>query len=408
MTVVATARTPQDQPLSVALMRGIPEYVGPSVRQFADALEAGFRHRPDFDLQSLALHELGLVRRLSGGSDPRLLAGAENVFDSFVRYPLSIRRATRGWVSVYHIIDQWYGHLAAFLPRQRTVVSCQDLILAKYHELDTDHRPSRRDRVRFAANIHLLDRVAHVVASTHAVKSDLIRLQGVPPERISVVAKGVAPQMRPLDRSRVELRATVPGTPGPIILHVSTGWPYKNVAGTLQVLAALRERGLAPTLLRVGTPLTKSDLALAERLSLTPRIIELGTIDQRRLVEVYNLADVLLFPSLDEGFGRPPVEAMACGTPVVTSAAPALLEVVGDAGLHAGASDVAGLARAVEAVLSDPELAAGLRARGLKRAQRYTWQATVDGYAAVYEQIARGTDRDQRARIRRLGAGAAG
>jgi glycosyltransferase involved in cell wall biosynthesis len=409
MTVLSEARpAPHDQPLRVALLRGIPECVGPSVRQFADALETGFAHRPDVELRSLVLHELGLVRQLSRGSNPRLLAGAENVLDSFVRYPLSIRRATGTWVTVFHIIDQWYGHLAAFVPRQRTVVSCQDLILAKYHELDTDHRPPRRDRVRFAASIHYLDRVAHVVCSTHAVKSDLTRSRGVAPERISVVAKGVPPQMRPLDRSREALRATLPGRPGPIVLHVSTGWPYKNVAGTLHVLAALRERGLTPTLLRVGIPLTTSENALAKRLRLTPWIIELGTIDQQRLVEVYNLADVLLFPSLDEGFGRPPVEAMACGTPVVTSTAPALIEVVGDAGLHAGANDAAGLARAVEAVLGDPGLAAGLRARGLERASRYTWDATVQAYAAVYEQVARGAGRDPGAHASSLAAGAAG
>jgi hypothetical protein len=217
MTVLSETRAaPQNQPLRVALLRGIPEYVyvGPSVRQFGDALEAGFAHRSDVRLQSLVLHELGLVRRLSRGSNPHLIAGAENLLDSFIRYPLSIRRATGGRVSMFHIIDQWYGHLAAFVPRQRTVVSCQDLILAKYPELDTSHRASRRDRVRFATSVHLLDRVAHVVCSTDAVKSDLIRLRGVPPERISVVAKGVAPQMRPLERSREELRAMLPGRPG--------------------------------------------------------------------------------------------------------------------------------------------------------------------------------------------------
>ena len=99
---------------------------------------------------------------------------------------------------------------------------------------------------------------------------------------------------------------------------------------------------------------------------------------------------------------------MACGTPVVTSTAPALVEVVGDAGLQAGAHDVAGLARAVEAVLVGPELAAGLRARGLERAQRYTWQATVEGYAAVYERVARGAGRNPRAPAPSLAAGAAG
>jgi glycosyltransferase involved in cell wall biosynthesis len=379
-------------PLPVALLRGIPEHVGSSVRQFADALEQGFRTGRDVELIPIELPELGLARRLSRGRQPPWpVAGAENVLDAFLRYPLSIRRATRGRpMPVYHVIDQWYGHLAAWLPPNRTIVSCQDLILAKYPELDTDHRPTRRDRWRFAASTGLLHRVAHVVCSTQAVKADLMRLKGVAPDRISVVPKGIAAGMRPLpETSATPLGARAPAAAGALVLHVSSGWPYKNVEATIRVIAALRERGVEAKLVRVGVPLTERERRLAERLRVMPWIGDYGWVDEQRLTELYNAADVLLFPSLDEGFGRPPLEAMACGTPVVTSTAPALVEATGDAALHAAANDVAGLARAVEAVLSRPSLAADLRARGLRRASRFTWPATVDAYAEIYERVAR-------------------
>lgn len=380
--------------LRVALLRGIPEYLSASVSHLADELEAGFAARGDIELVPISMHELGLVRALSAGREPppRLAAGVENVLDSFVRYPLAIRRATTGRrIAVHHVIDQWYGHLAAWLPRERTLVSCQDLILAKYPELPGTHRATRRDRLRFAASVALLDRVAHVVCSTEATKRDLVRLRGVSPQRISVIPKGVGTIMRPLGGDRAARRASVAEPAQRIVLHVSTGWPYKNVEATLRVLAALRrDRGAAVVLVRVGVPLSESERELVRRLGVGEAVRDLGWVSDARLVELYDAADVLLFPSLDEGFGRPPVEAMACGTPVVISTAPALLEVVGDAGLSAGPNDVAGLASAVEAVLEQPTLARDLRERGLRRARRYTWEAAVSAYAEVYRLVARG------------------
>ena len=106
-----------------------------------------------------------------------------------------------------------------------------------------------------------------------------------------------------------------------------------------------------------------------------------------RLVELYNAADVLLFPSFYEGYGWPPLEAMACGTPVVTSDAPSLVEVVGDAGLQAPAHDTGALAAAVRAVIESTELAAGLRRRGIERAAQFTWQRTIDGFAEAYALV---------------------
>jgi glycosyltransferase involved in cell wall biosynthesis len=372
-------------PIYVALLRGLAGRLGPSVLEFVDALELGFSRRTDIEMQGEGLRPLGLAGAVGSSG---LLAGAEDALDGMVRYPLSLRRNWRSKeFDVFHIADQWYAHLAAWLPRERTVVSCQDLILAKYPELPTEHRPTRRDRIRFAFSLRQLSRVSHVVCSTHAVRRDIIRLAGVAPERISVVAKGVGPHMTPLADHREALRRTLPPAEF-IVLSVSTGWPYKNVAATVEVLARLRQRGLDAMLVRVGVPLDGAELRLAERLGVGAHVRELGRIGDQRLVEVFNAADVLLFPSLDEGFGRPPVEAMACGTPVVISSAPALAEVVDDAGLQAPARDIAGLTAAVEAVLLRPALAAELRERGLRRARRFTWAATVEGYAAVYEQLA--------------------
>ena len=116
---------------------------------------------------------------------------------------------------------------------------------------------------------------------------------------------------------------------------------------------------------------------------------ELGVVPEAGLIEIYTAADVFLFPSHAEGFGWPPLEAMACGTPVVTSEDPALVEVVGDAGLRTDARDVAGLAAAVSSLITDPDLAGRLRSRGRDRASEYSWARAGKGYAAVYEELTR-------------------
>jgi glycosyltransferase involved in cell wall biosynthesis len=171
-----------------------------------------------------------------------------------------------------------------------------------------------------------------------------------------------------------------------MILHVSTGQPYKNVPGTLHVLAAVRASGIDATLVRVGAGLRR-ERTLCSDLRLDPAVLELGILPDARLIEIYAAADVLLFPSHAEGFGWPPLEAMACGTPAVTSEDPALVEVVGDAGLRADARDVAGLAAAVSSLITDPELAGRLSHVGRKRAATYSWPRTAAGYRAVYQEL---------------------
>jgi glycosyltransferase involved in cell wall biosynthesis len=374
-------------PIEVALLRGVEGQLSSSVRQFADALQDGFHSRGDVTITPIEQAELGLAARsLPGGFASRWAAGVENVVDSFVSYPLSIRRARRiRQFQAYHVIDQWYAHLVASLPRERTIVSCQDLIMAKYPELPTAFRLPMRDRFRFALSMRTMNRAARVVCSSRATLNDLVRICKVDPERIRIVPKGFDPRMGP---PATEAPAARSGDRSShTILHVSSGWPYKNVAATIRVVAALRARDLDVSLVRCGVALTRDERALAERLRVLPWILDRGWVSVAELMTLYHRADVLLFPSIYEGFGRPPLEAMACGTPVVVSTAPALLELVGDAGLHADPNDVRRLADAVERVLVEPDLASELRARGLQRAAQYSWQRTVAAYAEIYREV---------------------
>src|SRR5262249_46060540 len=152
---------------------------------------------------------------------------------------------------------------------------------------------------------------------------------------------------------------------------VGRGYPHKNVAGLLRALALLRRRGHGDVRLvlvgdryRAGAELGR----LAERLGLGEAVVWAGFVGPAELSALYRGAAACAFPSLAEGFGLPPLEAMACGTPVVASDLTAVPEVVGDAGLLADPRDPEAFAAALARVLEDEALRQRLRERGLRRA----------------------------------------
>ncbi len=306
----------------------------------------------------------------------------------YVRGPLAVARR-RAAPAVFHLTDHSYGHLAAITPPARTVISCHDLLVLRAREEPVGFRPRPWTSARFSWSTSFLRRVARVVCGSEATRDDVIRLRGVAPDRVAVVPYGVSERFAPLGRAvRERVRAEL-GLSGPAMLHVDSGQRYKNAAATLRVLASVRAAGVPVSLVRIGPPLAAPDQQLAHQLRISGAVKALGRVSDERLIEVYSAADVLLFPSHTEGFGWPVLEAMACGMPVVTSRAPALAEVAGDAGLRADAGDVAGLATAVSAVLGDRQLAERLRRRGRERAGRHSWSRTADGYAGVYAAVAR-------------------
>jgi glycosyltransferase involved in cell wall biosynthesis len=289
---------------------------------------------------------------------------------------------------VDHIVDHGYAHAAALLPKERVVASCHDLMLLRGEEGDAGFRGRPTSVLRFRWSTSFLRGVARVVVPTEATKRDVARLIGVDTERIDVVPYGIAPAFRPYSADRaLSLRRAIVPDGCFAVLHVSTGNAYKNVEGVLKAIAALRAAGTRVTLVRAGKPLSREQQALAKTLGIGDTIIECGRVPEQRLVELYNACDVLLFPSHHEGYGWPPLEAMACGTPVVTSTCEALVEVTGSAALHARATDADALAAHVRRVLEDDELRERLRWAGIQRAGQYTWERTIDGFASAYAQV---------------------
>jgi glycosyltransferase involved in cell wall biosynthesis len=348
------------------------------MERFADGLEAASADSNRIRITGRTVNESRLAKRLG-------LAAPAGYVTRLIQYPLAAARIS---ADIYHIVDQGYAHVAAFLPRGRTVATCHDLMLLRAEEGVAGFRGRRTSVIRYRWSTSFLQRIARVVCVSNATKADLRRLCAVPGDRIRVIPPGVDDHFRPLrDEERTLLRSTIPKVRKHIVLQISTGHRYKNTTQTLRVVHGLSSEGFDVCLVRAGRPLGREEGALARELNIAGRIIELGIVSDARLVEMYNAADVLVFPSHYEGFGWPPLEAMACGTPVVVSTAPSLLEVVGTAGLTAPASDTRALVECVRRIFDSPALRVELRERGLSRAADYSWERTAAAYEGVYMEV---------------------
>lgn len=246
-------------------------------------------------------------------------------------------------------------------------------------------------RQTFKARIAYLTKAHTVIAGSAATRDTLERYTPVRADRIVVVPYGVNATFCPVPQVGAGRRASAGlGAQARVLLHVATRGRYKNTPGLLRAFAQLRARVADAVLVRIGAPLYPDEAALADTLGVSNAITYLGTLrDDRALVEWYNAADVLVFPSFWEGFGWPPLEAMACGTPVVASNIPSIAEVIGDAGLLVPPDDTSAIALATERVLHDSVLAESLRRKGLERASHFTWTRTAALTLAVYDGVLR-------------------
>jgi glycosyltransferase involved in cell wall biosynthesis len=230
-------------------------------------------------------------------------------------------------------------------------------------------------------------RADHVLADSQATKDDLVELLGVAPRKVTVLYSGVSPDFSPHgdEDELTRLRERYGVGERPYVLAVGTVQPRKNYVRLMEAcdpLAAGEELDLVIVGGRAW--LAGATLEAAER---RPYVHLLGFTKDGDLPALYRQATLLAFPSVYEGFGLPPLEAMACGTPVVASAASSVPEVVGDAGLLVDPLDVSGWTVALRRAMRDEELRAELRARGLARAAQFTWQRTARRWLGVVDEL---------------------
>ncbi|MGC9393352.1 MAG: glycosyltransferase family 4 protein [Anaerolineae bacterium] len=223
-------------------------------------------------------------------------------------------------------------------------------------------------------------RADHILADSEATRRDLIDLLNVPPTKVTTLYGGVTSRFSPhvTDGERARLQTQYDVGARPYILSVGTVQPRKNYIRLMEACDLLAEYHNLDLVI-VGRPawLSEPILAAAEQ---RPYVHLMGFFDDADLPALYRQAAVLAFPSVYEGFGFPPLEAMASGTPVVASTASSVPEVVGEAGLLVDPLDVPAWTAALAQVLDDEALRARLRQAGLRRAATFTWARTANAW----------------------------
>lgn len=229
-----------------------------------------------------------------------------------------------------------------------------------------------------------------IITTTGYTRNDIVNTLGVPEDKIDVVPLGVHESFAPIEDRQV--LASVKhryGLPPELVLFVGNLEPKKNIGRIIEAFNTLRISWSIPHALAVvgRKEWLFRDLARMVRLlGLEPHVFFLGNVSLSDLVLLYNAADVFVFPSLYEGFGLPPLEAMACGTPVVTSNRSSLPEVVGDAAVTVDPLNTREIVEAVHSVLTDGELRRELRERGLNRVRLFSWESTAWKTMGVYKK----------------------
>lgn len=235
-------------------------------------------------------------------------------------------------------------------------------------------------------------RAAGIVVPSEVTRRDLVSQVPAAAGKVRVIPLGLDDAFRaPHDDAAVAAMRATCGLGAPFILCVARQEPKKNIPVLLEAFALLkRETGLPHRLVLVGADAwgTRAVSARIRALGLADAVVRPGFVPADELPLVYAAADLFVFPSLYEGFGLPPLEAMAAGVPVVASTRGALPEVLGDAAVLCDPLDVAGLARSMRRALEDKELRATLRAKGRARAALYTWERCAAATESFYRECA--------------------
>ena len=367
-------------------------------------------HTVDGNISGVECYSLGLVKALS-------MFGAEHSYSIYTNQPDLVRthvpaRENLRIVEVRHLRSR-----AARIFWEHTQLAN----LANTDGLDVLHCPSyicplRKSSMPYVVTIHdtiaidhpgwckptnalyfnlfmkrTAQRASRVISVSKSTAGDLERNFGLSDSKVCVVYPGIDEIFR-VEKdgsgcSQIRRRYNLPER---YVLFVGNIEPKKNIATLLSVQRRLREKGLPHKLVIVGKRswCARADLDQIQREVAESNVIVTGYVDREDLPFVYAMADVFLFPSLYEGFGLPPLEAMACGTPVVSSNRGALAETVGDAAYIVEPDDTEQIVEAVVSMISDSGLREEHIAKGLRQSELFNWERAARETLSVYEEVA--------------------
>ncbi|HEY7289807.1 MAG TPA: glycosyltransferase family 1 protein [Vicinamibacterales bacterium] len=351
---------------------GIGTYIRNLLRQLA---------RIDHDTEFVLLcraEDRTMIAELGENFRPVAESAANYSIAEQLKVPLALRREG---VALFHAPH----YVLPPLVQSRSVVTIHDCI----HLMFPQYLPNRAALAYARASIRMAARRStRVMTVSESSKRDILRFVDAPPEKIDVIHNayderfGVEPHEEDVVRVRERFQLQ-----DEFILYAGNVKPHKNLERLIQAFDLVRRRGLDQVkLIIIGDEVSKyaSLRRAVHRYQLHKFVRFLGYVPEETLAVMYRLAGVFVFPSLYEGFGLPPLEAMASGTPVVTSNVSSLPEVAGDAAVLVDPYDPQAIADGMYTVLTDEQQRRTLRAKGLARAAQFSWERSVRRIREIY------------------------
>ncbi len=293
-----------------------------------------------------------------------------------------LARSIRSQGGIVHLPNQHFARYALFL-NQPFIITVHDLVRCCFNfDLETIG-----EKILLNLDTKQIKRASHIIAVSENTKSDIVKYLNIPESKISVIYSGVDHNIfKPYDVRLLDK---------PYILYVSSERQRKNLGRLFEAFAALKQEFPKLKLVKVGGPgRTKQfrsyTMKKLSSLGIAEDVIFAGYVSELDLAYYYSSAALLAYPSLYEGFGLPPLEAMACGCPVVTSNTSSLPEVMGEAGIMVNPYDTRSLVQAMRQVMTDKELRDNMVRTGLERSKKFSWEKTAKLTLQVYNKVARG------------------
>ena len=370
--------------MRIAILRRAPN-ASFSMDVYADRLISGLRQvRPDWTIVECAPN-------LKSNRQNQLfwLKGIQKYYERYWRYPSSLRKLN---ADIFHIIDHSDGYLSSWLKRQHksNIVTCHDLInLIKPETFVGRARLPLISMLAWRMGVKGMQQADRVIAVSSHTKNDTVEHLDLCDHDVTVIPNAVDKIFRCLTQVEIQQfrqqEGLVPNTF--CLLNVGSNNARKNISTILEVVTVLRQRGLPVHFWKVGSDFNQEQKKFIGDRGLDGCITYLGQPDADTLIKIYNAADCLLAPSTYEGFGLTILEAMACGTAVITANVTSMPEVAGDAAILVSPLDDKAIADKVQHLYSNPSYLQELVSKGIARAKQFTWEQTAEQVARVYEQV---------------------
>jgi len=308
--------------------------------------------------------------------------------DKFLIFPSHLKKALQ-WADLVHVCDHSNAFYTQYLQDIPHVITCNDLLAVRSALGEIPQNPTRWSGRKLQELILSgLSRSQRVICISEQTRQDVLRLTTLAPEAVSVVYLGLNYPYSPLPIATAQAEVARLGIPAavPYLLHVGGEHWYKNRFGVLQIFKAvcdkLRSTQPLPNLVMAGAALPEESKHWLKEQGLTPQVFEARGVSNETLRALYSAAQALIFPSLQEGFGWPVLEAHACGCPVFTSDRVPMTEVGGEAAFYIHPEDIEASAETIVQTL--PQLP-GSVSKNLHNAARFTNQAMVENYLYYYK-----------------------